>query len=140
MGVAILDTKDLRSSQEKFISTYNFALGSPKYITKAQNKFIFGETETIKRQNLAPRLETLIPRSRSLILVAHGIASDLGCRAGPTQVVGHVGIGQGPAYSGDESHLMTRQARGESTRVGWHPQHAKGGRASLIDGDEKHHG
>jgi CRISPR/Cas system endoribonuclease Cas6 (RAMP superfamily) len=54
VSLAVLDTKEINQvSPDKLISTYNFATGSPSYLRKASEKFIFGETITIRPSDLA---------------------------------------------------------------------------------------
>lgn len=79
MGVAVLDTRDLESWDEKgnIISTYNFAWGRCIYIVHARRNFIFGATREIKSSDIASTLEALVPRSRNVVLVAHGSCNEL---------------------------------------------------------------
>ncbi|RYP67194.1 hypothetical protein DL769_005826 [Monosporascus sp. CRB-8-3] len=79
VGIAMLDTRDLipSSSSEGIISTYNFLLGPPRYYSSAKTKFLFGETQWIKQREIAPKLESLVLRSRSIVLVGHDIANEL---------------------------------------------------------------
>jgi hypothetical protein len=77
MGVAILDTRELQASFCDIIATYNFASGPSQYLTAARGKFIFGETITVKQQDLIASLQSLIPSSRNIVLVSHGITNEL---------------------------------------------------------------
>lgn len=78
VGFAILDTKHLRQvPPEKLISTLNFATGSSLYVTKASNRFIFGETITIQSSSMVQTIQSHIPQHRNVVLVGHGIVSDL---------------------------------------------------------------
>ncbi|KAK4205614.1 hypothetical protein QBC40DRAFT_344426 [Triangularia verruculosa] len=78
VGLAILDTKDLRKvPPEKLISTLNFAVGSSSYVTKASNKFIFGESITIQPSSMVQAIQSHIPQDRNVVLVGHAIENDL---------------------------------------------------------------
>lgn len=78
VGIAILDTRDLRQvPPETLISTRNFAAGSSSYVTKASNKFLFGETITIQPSSMLQTIQSHIPQGRNLVLVGHGIVNDL---------------------------------------------------------------
>ncbi|KAK3693533.1 hypothetical protein B0T22DRAFT_42514 [Podospora appendiculata] len=78
VGFAILDTKDLRQvPPEKLISTLNFAAGSLSYVTKASNKFLFGETITIQSSSMVQTIQSHIPQDRNVVLVGHGILNEL---------------------------------------------------------------
>ena len=79
VGLAILDTKKINKvSPAKLISTYNFATGSPSYLRKASEKFIFGETITIHPSDIVDRIQSFIPPARNIVFVGHGIIRDLG--------------------------------------------------------------
>ena len=78
VGISILDTSDLTSSPpQDTISTYYFVTGSPSYCATATKRFLFGETITIHQRDILSNLESLIPRTRNIVLVGHGVASDL---------------------------------------------------------------
>ncbi|KAK0736187.1 Polynucleotidyl transferase, partial [Apiosordaria backusii] len=78
VGFAILDTKDLRQvPPEKLISTLNFAAGSSSYVTKASNKFLFGETIAIQSSSMVQTIQSHIPQDRNVVLVGHGILNEL---------------------------------------------------------------
>lgn len=78
VGLAILDTKDLRKvSLSSLISTYSFATGSPSYLTKASNKFLFGESITIHPSDMVDHIESVIPQARDVVFVGHGTLNDL---------------------------------------------------------------
>lgn len=78
VGLAVLDTKEINQvSPNRLISTHNFATGSPSYLTKTSEKFIFGETITICPSDIANRIQSLIPPARSIVFVGHGIVNDL---------------------------------------------------------------
>lgn len=77
-GLAILDTKNLGSPRiDHVISTYNFATGSSKYCTKASKRFLFGKSDTIRSSELLKSIESLMPRSRKIVLVGHDVSHDL---------------------------------------------------------------
>lgn len=77
-GLAILDTKDLRRiSPSKLISTYNFATGSPSYLTKVSKRFLFGESVAISPMDMPSRIKSLIPLSRNVLFVGHGIFNEI---------------------------------------------------------------
>ena len=78
IGVAILDCRDLISSPPRnAILTYNFVTGSPSYYTATAKKYLFGESIAIHQQNILFNLESLVPPSRNIILVGHGVGHDL---------------------------------------------------------------
>jgi hypothetical protein len=78
VGLAVLDTKKINQvSPDKLISTYNFATGSPSYLRKASEKFIFGETITIRPSDMADCIQSSIPPARNIVFVGHGIVNDL---------------------------------------------------------------
>ncbi|KAK0733681.1 hypothetical protein B0T26DRAFT_32003 [Lasiosphaeria miniovina] len=78
VGFAILDTKELRQvPPEKLISTLNFATGSSSYVTKASNKYLFGETITIQPSSIVQTIQSHIPQDRNVVLVGHGILNEL---------------------------------------------------------------
>ena len=78
VGISILDTRDLISSPpQETISTYNFVTGSPSYCAVATKKFLFGETITIHQRDILSNLESLIPRTRNIVLGGHDVANDL---------------------------------------------------------------
>jgi len=77
-GVAILDTRLLEeSSANEPLRTYNFAIGTPSYIEEASKKFQFGDTITTSPQKLSTRIRSLIPGKRKVVLVGHGVMSDV---------------------------------------------------------------
>lgn len=78
IGIAILDTKDLISSPpQDAISTYNFVTGSPSYCAATTKKFLFGEKIPIHQRDILSNLESLIPRTRNIVLVGHHVANEL---------------------------------------------------------------
>ena len=77
VGVALLDNKYLvLPFSESPISTYNFIAGSPSYCEKAAERFLFGEAVTIGHPDICSKLEALIPRERSIVLVGHAFEKD----------------------------------------------------------------
>ena len=78
MGVAILDSRDLISSPPQTVmSTYNFVTGSPSYCAATTKKLLFDKTITIHQRDILFNLESLVPRTRNIILVGHDIRNDL---------------------------------------------------------------
>lgn len=79
LGLAILDTRDISTalSPEKFISTYNFVTGSPKYYRKAMLKFLFGRPVWIKLDKVLDQIKALIPTDRNIILIGHDIRHEI---------------------------------------------------------------
>ena len=67
----------ISSPPEDTISTYNFVTGSPSYCAAATKKFLFGKTITIHQRGILSNLESLIPRTRNIVLVGHGMGPDL---------------------------------------------------------------
>ncbi|KIV83258.1 hypothetical protein PV11_05303 [Exophiala sideris] len=82
LGIAVLDTRDLSTSLpssppiESMITTYNFVTGLPLYCATAARRFLFGETIPIFKQEMLEKLESIIPRTRDIILVGHGFQGD----------------------------------------------------------------
>jgi hypothetical protein len=79
-GVSIFDTRILSSpSTQEALKTYNIGLGgSPSDKKRIDRRFIFGETNWIGLlANLLDSIEELVDRTRNIILVGHGFASDL---------------------------------------------------------------
>lgn len=52
VGIATLDTQHLHSSTSPEITTHNFITGSPRYTTKAMNKFLFSKSTITKNKTL----------------------------------------------------------------------------------------
>lgn len=78
VGIAILDTRDLISSPpQTAMSTYNFVTGSPSYCAATTKKYLFGETISIHQRDILFNLESLIPRTRNIVLLGHDVANDL---------------------------------------------------------------
>ena len=78
VGVAILDSRHLISSPPRIaISTYNFVTGSPSYCAATTKIYLFDKTITIHQRDILSNLESLVPRTRNIILVGHGISNDL---------------------------------------------------------------
>ena len=78
VGVAILDSKDLVSSSPRTaISTYNFVTGSPSYCAATTKKYLFDKTIIINQRDILSNLESLVPRTRNVILVGHEMRNDL---------------------------------------------------------------
>ena len=77
VGVAVLDTRCLVVPfPESPISTYNFIAGSSSYCEKAAEKFLFGQSVTIRHPDIRSNLEALIPRERSIVLVGHAFENE----------------------------------------------------------------
>lgn len=51
-------------------------LASPEYCLKVSNKYLFGESETIRLEDIQPRIQAIIP-NRDIVLVTHDGNSDL---------------------------------------------------------------
>lgn len=78
VGIAVLDSRDLISSPaQTAISTYNFVTGSPSYCAATTTKYLFGKTITIHQRDILSNLESLVPRTRNIILVGHDFRHDL---------------------------------------------------------------
>lgn len=78
VGVAILDSRHLISSPPRTaISTYNFVTGSPSYCAATTKKFLFDKTVAIHQRDILSNLESLLPRTRNIILVGHEFKNDL---------------------------------------------------------------
>jgi DNA polymerase III alpha subunit (gram-positive type) len=79
VGIAILNIKDLFAPQLKknIISTYNLVTGSPSYISKASKKYLFGQSMIIDPTKILKNIQSIIPRDRPIILVAHNVKMEL---------------------------------------------------------------
>jgi len=83
IGIAIFDTQDLSPSLssspsvESMITTYNFVTGSSRYCASATKRFLFGETVKISQRQMLVKLESVIPRTKNIILVGHAIRNDM---------------------------------------------------------------
>ncbi len=78
VGIAILDTRDLiLSPPQGAISTYSFVTGSPPYCAATAKKYLCGETTTIHQRDILSNLDSLVPRTRNIVLVGHNVANDL---------------------------------------------------------------
>jgi len=85
-GIATLDTQDLVSliSQPQqvnpkganILQTRNFCVASPKYCVKVWRRYLFGESETVRLDELKPRFEAMVP-ARDIVLVTHDGSNDL---------------------------------------------------------------
>lgn len=60
-----------------FIATYNFATGPVKYLERKSRTFLFGETICINSEDMREKIQSCIPQDRKIILVGHGLDSDL---------------------------------------------------------------
>ncbi|KAH7323841.1 hypothetical protein BKA65DRAFT_567755 [Rhexocercosporidium sp. MPI-PUGE-AT-0058] len=81
-GVSIFDTRhllDSASPREGFFLTYNIGVGGcPSQRRLEEKRFLFGTTTWLPSlAGLAPMIESLIDRSRNIVLVGHGFGPDL---------------------------------------------------------------
>ncbi|KAG4431234.1 hypothetical protein IFR05_013275 [Cadophora sp. M221] len=85
IGLCILDTRDLlfktlhpeERSSGGLLRTYQFGVGSAKYIRKASHSFCFGTSQHTSLKDLNTKLDELVPVDRDVVLVLHGGVSDL---------------------------------------------------------------
>ena len=78
VGITILDSRDLiSSSPQTAISTYNLVTRSPSYCAATTKKYLFGQTITIHQRDILTNLESLVLRTRNIILIGHGINNNL---------------------------------------------------------------
>lgn len=91
IGIAVLDTGQLDDiipaavssmyycpgNTEDFITTYNFATGPVEYLSRKGRSFLFGETMRIDSEDMREKIQACIPQDRKIILVGHGLDSDL---------------------------------------------------------------
>ncbi|KAI1171487.1 hypothetical protein F4777DRAFT_582848 [Nemania sp. FL0916] len=95
-GLAILDTRDLQQGghlseeseaseeseeyeeSEDLITVRNFIAGSPNYLTRASQRFLFGESSIIDPTKLLEIIQPLIPQDRHIVLLGHGVNIELG--------------------------------------------------------------
>jgi len=85
-GISMLDTRDLQSlisaprsappRLPDLLKTHNFCAASPEYCLKVSNKYLFGESETIRLEEIQPRIQAIIP-DRDIVLVMHDGNNDL---------------------------------------------------------------
>lgn len=66
----------ISSPPQTAISTYEFVTGSP-CCAATTTKYLFGETITIHQRDILLNLESLVPRTRSILLVGHEFRNDL---------------------------------------------------------------
>lgn len=78
VGLALLDIKQLENTAlVKAIITHNFVVGSPQYVRNTWNKFLFGRTQTFMPSERQHCIFSCIPPRRNIIIVGHGIGTDL---------------------------------------------------------------
>lgn len=80
LGIATFDTKMLtqpREDGQDLITTENYITGSESYIEKASNRFVFGESTTIRPAELVHRIDRTLPKDRPVILVGHAVENEL---------------------------------------------------------------
>ncbi|RMJ16832.1 hypothetical protein CDV36_003455 [Fusarium kuroshium] len=82
LGIATFDTNVLSQpdeDEEDLITTENYITGSESYIKKASDRFAFGESTTIQplKAELVHRIDTALPKDRSIILVGHAVENEL---------------------------------------------------------------
>ena len=77
-GLAILDTRNIHNhNSEPVISAHNFTTGRSLYCACASEKFLFGTSITTSQKDLLENINSVIPKSRNVILVGHSIKGDL---------------------------------------------------------------
>ncbi|KAG4439237.1 hypothetical protein IFR05_005275 [Cadophora sp. M221] len=82
-GVSIFNTRHLlldpASPRERSFPTYNIGVGGcPSQRRLEEKRFLFGTTTWLPSiAGLAPMIESLIDRSRNIVLVGHGFGPDL---------------------------------------------------------------
>lgn len=78
-GLAILDPGELVGKEpSELISTINLTTGSPHYISKSNDKFVFGTSQAIEVTNILGSIESFLPKDRPIVLVGHGVYAEVG--------------------------------------------------------------
>ncbi|KAL5320459.1 hypothetical protein ACEPPN_011264 [Leptodophora sp. 'Broadleaf-Isolate-01'] len=85
IGLCILDTRDLlfkilhpeERGSNNLLRTYQFGVGSAKYIKNASRSFCFGESQHTTLKDLNTKLKELAPADRDIVLVLHGGVGDV---------------------------------------------------------------
>ncbi|KAK0100684.1 hypothetical protein ONS95_007136 [Cadophora gregata] len=82
VGVSIFDTRDFSELPEPrtaSFKTYNIGVGGcPSQRRLEEKRFLFGETTWLSSlAGLHPKIESIIDRSRNIVLVGHGFGPDL---------------------------------------------------------------
>ena len=79
LGIAMLDTRNLGTPHSAHaISIRNYVLGSPSYRASIAQRFLFGETLHILREDILTILNDSTPRTRNIVLVGHCFRNDVG--------------------------------------------------------------
>jgi rhodanese-related sulfurtransferase len=79
LGVSILDTRDIgRLPFQAALRTYNFAFDkSPKTRRHIEYGLLSGNAQHLPLGEMLSSLEELLDRDRNLVLVGHGLGSDM---------------------------------------------------------------
>ena len=116
VGVSIFDTRSLPSpsvSGVDVFKTYNIGVGGcPSQRRLEEKRFLFGTTTWLPSlAGLKPALESLIDRSRNIVIVGHGFGPDL-------TVLRELGVDLQHSIMGiiDTARLAEGAATGEPTR------------------------
>lgn len=79
-GIATLDPKHIQLANhdyDQLISTHNIISGSPDYIAKASEQFIFGESTVADPAEVIKSMEDIIPNDVPVVLIGHGLEVDM---------------------------------------------------------------
>jgi hypothetical protein len=83
IGLALFDPGEALSLEgigaTMLIKTYNFVTGNTGYSNKAAKKFLFGETKRIGHEEVTKYLNSIVSRSKEIILVGHAVDNDVDC-------------------------------------------------------------
>jgi hypothetical protein len=84
--ISTLDARDLESpisapqptisKEADLLRTHNFCVALPEYCLNVSRKYLFGESETVRLDDLKPRIEAIGP-DRDIVLVTHDGHNDL---------------------------------------------------------------
>lgn len=80
MGIALLDSRDItRLPASKAISTINYATGTPRYVSRASRKYLFGDTISCHRTELAAHVRSYFPvdENRQIIIIGYSVEIDI---------------------------------------------------------------
>ena len=77
-GLVVLDTREiLYPTESNMMPTCTFVSGSKNYRVSVSRKVRFGSTVSIDRKDMLAHIQSLIPPSRDIILVGHGMHNEL---------------------------------------------------------------
>jgi DNA polymerase III alpha subunit (gram-positive type) len=64
-------------NQADILKTYNFCVGSSEYCSHASPKFLFGQSETCRLEDVKAGITKLLPNDRNVVLITHDGQMDI---------------------------------------------------------------